>query len=315
MKVKTNEEKLAEFEERVGRGQKVEPGDWMPDDYRKNLIRMISQHAHSEIVGQLPEGKWIPYAPGFRRKLTLIAKVQDEAGHGQLLYRAAETLGKSREEMMDELLTGKAKYSNVFNYPTPTWADVGVIGWLVDTAAVINQTMLAQSSYGPYGRAMKRICYEESFHIKQGYDAIVALAKGTPEQRAMAQDSINRWWYPTLMMSGPPDSLSVHSQLAMKWKIKTKTNEQVRQEFVDHIVPQIRALGFDVPDPDCQHDEATSHYRYTQPDWDELRRVVNGDGPCNAERLAVRRKAHEEGQWVREALAAHAQKQREHAAA
>lgn len=315
MKVKTNEEKLAEFEEQVGRGQKVEPGDWMPDDYRKNLIRMISQHAHSEIVGQLPEGKWIPYAPGFRRKLTLIAKVQDEAGHGQLLYRAAETLGKSREEMMDELLTGKAKYSNVFNYPTPTWADVGVIGWLVDTAAVINQTMLAQSSYGPYGRAMKRICYEESFHIKQGYDAIVALAKGTPEQRAMAQDSINRWWYPTLMMSGPPDSLSVHSQLAMKWKIKTKTNEQVRQEFVDHIVPQIRALGFDVPDQDCQYDEARGHYRYSQPDWEELRRVVNGDGPCNAERLAVRRKAHEEGQWVREALAAHSQKQREHAAA
>ena len=315
MKVKTNEEKLAEFEERVGQGQKVEPGDWMPDDYRKNLIRMISQHAHSEIVGQLPEGKWIPYAPGFRRKLTLIAKVQDEAGHGQLLYRAAETLGKSREEMMDELLAGKAKYSNVFNYPTPTWADVGVIGWLVDTAAVINQTMLAQSSYGPYGRAMKRICYEESFHIKQGYDAIVALAKGTPEQRAMAQDSINRWWYPTLMMSGPPDSLSVHSQLAMKWKIKTKTNEQVRQEFVDHIVPQIRALGFDVPDPDCQYDESRGHYRYAQPDWEELRRVVNGDGPCNVERLAVRRKAHEEGQWVREALAAHSQKQREHAAA
>ncbi len=315
MKVKTNEEKLAEFEERVGQGQKVEPGDWMPDDYRKNLIRMISQHAHSEIVGQLPEGKWIPYAPGFRRKLTLIAKVQDEAGHGQLLYRAAETLGKSREEMMDELLAGKAKYSNVFNYPTPTWADVGVIGWLVDTAAVINQTMLAQSSYGPYGRAMKRICYEESFHIKQGYDAIVALAKGTPEQRAMAQDSINRWWYPTLMMSGPPDSLSVHSQLAMKWKIKTKTNEQVRQEFVDHIVPQICALGFDVPDPDCQYDESRGHYRYAQPDWEELRRVVNGDGPCNVERLAVRRKAHEEGQWVREALAAHSQKQREHAAA
>ncbi len=315
MKVKSNEEKLVEFEERVGRGQKVEPGDWMPDDYRKNLIRMISQHAHSEIVGQLPEGKWIPYAPGFRRKLTLIAKVQDEAGHGQLLYRAAETLGKSREEMMDELLAGKAKYSNVFNYPTPTWADVGVIGWLVDTAAVINQTMLAQSSYGPYGRAMKRICYEESFHIKQGYDAIVALAKGTPEQRAMAQDSINRWWYPTLMMSGPPDSLSVHSQLAMKWKIKTKTNEQVRQEFVDHIVPQIRALGFDVPDPDCQYDETRGHYRYAQPDWEELRRVVNGDGPCNAERLAVRRKAHEEGRWVREALAAHSQKQREHAAA
>ncbi len=315
MPEKSYEARLAEFEARINRGEKIEPGDWMPDEYRKNLIRMISQHAHSEIVGQLPEGKWIPHAPGFRRKLTLIAKVQDEAGHGQLLYRAAETLGKSREEMMDELLTGKAKYSNVFNYPTPTWADVGIIGWLVDTAAVINQTMLAQSSYGPYARAMKRICYEESFHIKQGYDSVVALAKGTPEQRALIQDAIHRWWYPTLMMSGPPDALSVHSQLALRWKIKTKSNEQVRQEFVDHIVPQIRALGFDVPDPDCVYDERTGHYRYTQPDWEELRRVVNGDGPCNAERLAARRKAHEEGRWVREALAVKYQKQREVAAA
>lgn len=303
MQEKTYEQQLTEFEARVARGEKIEPGDWMPDEYRKNLIRMISQHAHSEIVGQLPEGKWIPYAPGFRRKLTLIAKVQDEAGHGQLLYRAAETLGKSREEMMAELLSGKAKYANVFNYPTPTWADVGVIGWLVDTSAVINQTMLAQSSYGPYARAMKRICYEESFHIKQGYDAIATLARGTPEQRAMAQDAINRWWYPTLMMSGPPDKISVHTEQAMRWKIKTKTNEQVRQEFIDLIVPQIRALGFDVPDKNCYLDEATGHYRYTQPDWEELKRVVNGDGPCNAERLAVRRKAHEDGIWVREALA------------
>jgi len=304
MHEKTYEQRLADFEARVARGEKVEPGDWMPDEYRKNLIRMIGQHAHSEIVGQLPEGKWIPYAPGFRRKLTLIAKVQDEAGHGQLLYTAAETLGKSREEMMEELLAGKAKYANVFNYPTPTWADVGVIGWLVDTSAVINQTMLAQGSYGPYARAMKRICYEESFHIKQGYDAIVALANGTPEQRQMAQDAINRWWYPTLMMSGPPDSLSAHTQQSMRWRIKTKSNEQVRQEFVDHIVPQIRALGLDVPDKDCYHDEKTGHYHYTQPDWEELKRVVNGGGPCNAERLAARRKAHEEGRWVREALAA-----------
>ncbi len=295
--------KLDEFEERVGRGEKVEPGDWMPDEYRRNLIRMISQHAHSEIVGQLPEGKWIPYAPGFRRKLTLIAKVQDEAGHGQLLYRAAETLGKSREIMIEELLSGKAKYANVFNYPTPTWADVGVIGWLVDTAAVINQTMLAQSSYGPYARAMKRICYEESFHIKQGYDAVVALAKGTPDQRAMVQDAVNRWWYPTLMMSGPPDSMSEHTALAMKWRIKTKSNEQVRQEFVDHIVPQICALGLSVPDKDCTYDPSTAHYHYTQPDWEELKRVINGNGPCNKERLDVRRKAHEDGEWVREALA------------
>lgn len=304
MQEKTPEQKLAEFEARITRGEKIEPGDWMPDDYKKNLIRMMSQHAHSEIVGQLPEGKWIPYAPGFRRKLTLIAKVQDEAGHGQLLYRAAETLGKSREEMLEELLTGKAKYANVFNYPTPTWADVGVIGWLVDTSAVINQTMLAQTSYGPYARAMKRICYEESFHIKQGYDAVATLARGTPEQRAMAEDAIHRWWYPTLMMSGPPDKISVHTDQAMRWKIKTKTNEQVRQEFVDLIVPQIRALGFDVPDKNCYLDEATGHYRYTQPDWEELKRVVNGDGPCNVERLAVRRKVHEEGTWVREALAA-----------
>lgn len=301
---KTDEVRLAEFESHVMSGGKIEPGDWMPDQYRKNLIRMIGQHAHSEIVGQLPEGKWIPFAPGFRRKMTLIAKVQDEAGHGQLLYRAAETLGKSREEMIDELLAGKAKYANVFNYPTPTWADVGIIGWLVDTSAVINQTMLAQSSYGPYARAMKRICYEESFHIKQGYDAVVALAKGTREQRDMTQDAINRWWYPTLMMSGPPDSMSEHTALAMKWRIKTKSNEQVRQEFVDHIIPQIRALGLDVPDKDCQFDQKTGHYRYTQPDWEELKRVVNGDGPCNKERLDTRRKAHEEGRWVREALAA-----------
>ena len=299
----SDEQKLAEFEARIAAGDRVEPGDWMPDEYRQNLIRMIGQHAHSEIVGQLPEGKWIPYAPGFRRKLILLAKVQDEAGHGQLLYRAAETLGKSRENMMDELLAGKAKYSNVFNYPTPTWADVGVIGWLVDTAAVINQTMLAQGSYGPYARAMKRICYEESFHIKQGYDAVVALTKGTPEQRAMAQDAVNRWWYPTLMMSGPPDSMSDHTARAMRWRIKTKTNDQVRQEFVDHIVPQIRALGLEVPDRNCAYDERSGHYRFTAPDWNELRRVVNGDGPMNKERLEARKKAHDDGRWVREALA------------
>jgi ring-1,2-phenylacetyl-CoA epoxidase subunit PaaA len=299
--------KLADFETKINRGEKIEPGDWMPEEYRKNLIRMMSQHAHSEIVGQLPEGAWIPHAPGFRRKLTLVAKVQDEAGHGQLLYAAAETLGVTREQMLDELLSGKAKYANVFNYPTPTWADVGAIGWLVDTAAVINQTMLAQTSYGPYARAMKRICYEESFHIKQGYDSVVALAKGTPAQRVMAQDAVSRWWYPTLMMSGPPESrgLSAHSQLALRWKIKTKTNEQVRQEFVDHIVPQIRALGLEIPDGGCVFDAKAGHYRYTQPDWEELKRVVNGDGPCNKERLDTRRRAHDDGRWVREALAVH----------
>ncbi len=304
MSEKTYEEKLADFEARIASGDKIEPGDWMPDEYRQNLIRMISQHAHSEIVGQLPEGEWIPHAPGFRRKLILLAKVQDEAGHGQLLYRAAETLGKTREVMLDELLSGKAKYSNVFNYPAPTWADVGMIGWLVDTAAVINQAMLAQGSYGPYARAMKRICYEESFHIKQGYDAVVALVNGTPVQRSMVQDAINRWWYPTLMMSGPPDKVSEHTERAMRWKIKTKTNDQVRQEFVDHIVPQIRALGMDVPDKECQYDGKTGHHRFSQPDWNELKRVINGDGPLNKERLAVRRKAHEDGRWMREALAA-----------
>ena len=301
---KTHEELLAIFEERVARGEKVEPGDWMPDDYRKTLIRMIGQHAHSEIVGQLPEGKWIPYAPGFRRKLTLIAKVQDEAGHGQLLYRAAETLGKSREEMLDELLAGKAKYANVFNYPTPTWADVGVIGWLVDMAAVVNQTMLQQTSYGPYARAMKRICYEESFHIKQGYDLVATLARGTPEQKAMVQGAIDRWWYPTLMMSGPPDHLSAHTQQSLKWRIKTKTNAQVRQEYVDLIVPQIHALGLTIPDSALAFDATTGSWSYSQPDWEELKRVVNGDGPMNKERLDVRRKAHEDGRWVREALAA-----------
>lgn len=309
----TNDEKLAIFEERVARGEKVEPGDWMPDEYRRTLIRMIGQHAHSEIVGQLPEGKWIPYAPGFRRKLTLIAKVQDEAGHGQLLYRAAETLGKPREEMLEELLAGKAKYANVFNYPTPSWADVGVIGWLVDMAAVVNQTMLAQTSYGPYARAMKRICYEESFHIKQGYDLVATLAKGTPEQKAMVQQAIDRWWYPTLMMSGPPDALSAHTSLSMRWRIKTKTNEQVRQEYVDLIAPQILALGLEIPDKDCRFDHQTGHWHYTQPDWEELKRVVNGGGPMNKERLAVRNKAHDDGRWVREALAAK-QQQKEVAA-
>lgn len=304
----SNTSRLAEFEARVARGEKVEPTDWMPDEYRNQLIRMISQHAHSEIVGQLPEGKWIPHAPGFRRKLILTAKVQDEAGHGQLLYRAAETLGKPREEMLNELLSGKAKYSNVFNYPTPSWADVGVIGWLVDTAAVLNQTMLAKGSYGPYARAMKRICYEESFHIKQGQDAIVVLARGTPQQKAMAQDAINRWWYPTLMMFGPPDKDSVHTRALIRWRVKTKTNDELRQEFVALIVPQLRSVGLDVPDTDCFYDEQKKKWHFTQPDWEEFRRVIRGDGPCNQERLAVRRKAHEDGRWVREALAAKQQK-------
>jgi ring-1,2-phenylacetyl-CoA epoxidase subunit PaaA len=301
---KSYEEKLAEFEAKIDLGEKIEPGDWMPDEYRQQLIRMIGQHAHSEIVGMLPEGKWIPHAPGFRRKLTLIAKVQDEAGHGQLLYRAAETLGKSREEMLEELLAGKAKYSNVFNYPTPTWADVGIIGWLVDGAAVVNQTMIAKSSYGPYARAMKRICFEEAFHIKQGQDLIVTLAGGTPEQRAMVRDALNRWWYPTLMMLGMPDRQSPHLEKLKRWKVKVKTNDELRQEFVALVVPQLRSVGLDVPDKDCYYDKEKGEWHYTQPDWNELKRVISGDGPCNAERLAARKKAHDDGRWVREALAA-----------
>jgi ring-1,2-phenylacetyl-CoA epoxidase subunit PaaA len=300
---RTSDGKLAEFEARIARGEKIEPGDWMPDEYRKQLIRMIGQHAHSEIVGMLPEGKWIPYAPGFRRKLTLIAKVQDEAGHGQLLYRAAETLGKSREEMLEELLEGKAKYSNVFNYPTPTWADVGIIGWLVDGAAVVNQRMIAKSSYGPYARAMKRICFEESFHIKQGQDLLIRMVFGTGDQQQMAQDALNRWWYPTLMMLGMPDSDSPHLAKLKRWGVKVKTNDELRQEFVDLVVPQLQSVGLKIPDDNLYYDEKTGHWHFSQPDYEELKRVIRGDGPLNKERLEARRKAHEEGRWVREALA------------
>lgn len=299
----TYEAKLAEFEARIARGEKIEPGDWMPEEYRKQLIRMIGQHAHSEIVGMLPEGKWIPYAPGFRRKLTLIAKVQDEAGHGQLLYRAAETLGKSREEMIEELLNGKAKYSNVFNYPTPSWADVGMIGWLVDGAAVVNQRMIAKCSYGPYARAMKRICFEESFHIKQGQDLLITMVRGTEEQRQMAQDALNRWWYPTLMMLGMPDRDSPHLEKLKRWGVKVKTNDELRQEFVDLVAPQLLSVGLRPPDDNLSYDEKTGHWHFTEPDYEELKRVISGDGPCNKERMEARRKAHEEGRWVREALA------------
>jgi ring-1,2-phenylacetyl-CoA epoxidase subunit PaaA len=307
----TNEDKLAEFEARIARGEKIEPGDWMPDEYRKQLIRMIGQHAHSEIVGMLPEGKWIPYAPGFRRKLTLIAKVQDEAGHGQLLYRAAETLGKTREEMLGELLDGRAKYSNVFNYPTPTWADVGMIGWLVDGAAVVNQRMIAKSSYGPYARAMKRICFEESFHIKQGRDLLAVMVRGTGEQKEMVRDALNRWWYPTLMMLGMPDKDSPHLEKLKRWGVKVKTNDDLRQEFVDLVVPQLRSVGLNPPDENLYYDEEQKRWHFTEPDYSELKRVIGGDGPCNRERLEARRKAHEEGRWVREALAVAKRKQKE----
>jgi ring-1,2-phenylacetyl-CoA epoxidase subunit PaaA len=303
-----DEVKLREFEARIARGEKIEPGDWMPEEYRRQLIRMISQHAHSEIVGMLPEGAWISRAPSLRRKMILLAKVQDEAGHGQYLYHAAETLGASREEMVEALLSGKAKYSSVFNYPTLNWTDVGVIGYLVDFAAILNQTMLARSSYGPYSRAMVRICAEENFHKKQGQDIVIRMARGTPSQRAMVQDAINRWWWPTLMMFGPHDSDSPNSAVLIRWGVKTKTNDELRQEFIDKIVPELHALGLSLPDPDLLFDEESGHWFPGEIDWDEFWRVVKGHGPCNKERMETRVKAHEDGQWVREALAAYAEK-------
>lgn len=305
---KSDEQKIREFETRVERGEKIEPGDWMPDKYRQQLIRMISQHAHSEIVGMLPEGGWITRAPTLRRKMILLAKVQDEAGHGEYLYHAAETLGVSREQMLDELLTGEAKYSNIFNYPTLTWADVGVIGYLVDFAAILNQTMLARCSYGPYSRAMVRICAEENFHMKQGQDIVIKLAQGTPHQKAMIQDAITRWWWPTLMMFGPHDSDSPNTPILVRWGIKTKTNDELRQDFINKIVPELHALGLSVPDPDLNYDEESGNWIIGEIDWDEFWRVITGHGPCNKERMEARQTAHENGQWVREALAAYASK-------
>ncbi len=301
----TEQEHLQEFEARIARGEKIEPGDWMPEAYRKQLIRMISQHAHSELVGMLPEGAWITRAPTLRRKMTLLAKVQDEAGHGQYLYHAAETLGVTREEMIDALLAGKAKYSSVFNYPSLTWADMGMIGWLVDGAAIMNQTMLAHCSYGPYSRAMVRICMEETFHKKQGMEQVIRYARGTPKQKAMVQDALNRWWQPALMMFGPHDSDSPNSAQLIRWGIKTKTNDELRQEFINKTVPDMLALGLTFPDPELRYDQATGNWITREIDWDEFWRVVKGNGPCNAERLAARRKAHEDGLWVREALAAY----------
>jgi ring-1,2-phenylacetyl-CoA epoxidase subunit PaaA len=300
--------KLAGFEARIARGEKIEPGDWMPKEYRRQLIRMISQHAHSEIVGMLPEGTYITRAPSLRRKMILLAKVQDEGGHGQYLYHAAETLGATREEMIDALLAGKAKYSNIFNYPALSWADMGAIGWLVDGAAILNQTMLARCSYGPYARAMIRICAEESFHMKQGQDIIITLATGAPEQKAMAQDALDRWWWPTLMMFGPPDTASTNSELLIRWGIKTKTNDELRQTFIDQLAPGLQALGLVIPDPELRFDEATGHWHHGPIDWDEFWRVIKGDGPMNKERLAARQKAHDDGRWVREALAAYGEK-------
>lgn len=304
----TEGEDLQAFEERIARGEKIEPGDWMPDDYRRQLIRMISQHAHSEIVGMLPEGAWILRAPSLRRKMILLAKVQDEAGHGQYLYHAAETLGASREEMIDALLEGKAKYSSIFNYPTLNWSDVGVIGYLVDFAAILNQTMLARCSYGPYARAMVRICAEENFHKKQGQDLVIRMARGSMQQKAMVQDSINRWWWPTLMMFGPPDQDSPNTPILRRWGIKTRTNDELRQIFVNQIVPELLSLDLSIPDPDLHLDEQSGNWIFGSIDWEEFHRVIQGDGPCNKERLAVRRQAHKDGQWVREALAAYSER-------
>ena len=288
------------FDLKLEQNQFIEPKDWMPEDYRKNLIRQISQHAHSEIIGQLPEANWITRAPSLRSKLILLAKVQDEGGHGLYLYTATETLGISRDELLNNLHIGKAKYSSIFNYPTLTWADVGAIGWLVDGAAIMNQVMLQRASYGPYARAMVRVCKEESFHQRQGYEIMTKLAFGTPEQKEMAQDALNRWWFPTLMMFGPPDSKSSNSEKAIKWRIKRETNDQLRQKFVNQTKPQADYLGLTIPD-DLIFDELTGNWKFTDPDWDEFDKVISGNGPLNKERLRMRVKAHDDGAWVREA--------------
>lgn len=304
--IKTLEDR---FQAIVDSETKIEPKDWMPDAYRKTLIRQISQHAHSEIVGMLPEGNWISRAPTLRRKVALLAKVQDEAGHGLYLYSAAETLGVERAELFDQLNSGKAKYSSIFNYPATTWADMGAIGWLVDGAAIMNQVMLCRTSYGPYSRAMVRICKEESFHQRQGYEILLTLSKGSEEQKAMLQDAVNRWWWPSLMMFGPNDAESTNSAQSMKWKIKRKSNDELRQQFIDATVPQAKILGVSLPDPDLKWNEERGHYDFGPIDWEEFWNVVKGNGPCNKERLAARNKAHEEGQWVRDAAIAYAEKQ------
>ena len=297
------------FQDKIDQEIRIEPRDWMPDAYRKTLVRQISQHAHSEVVGMLPEGNWITRAPSLKRKLGLLAKVQDEAGHGLYLYAAAETLGVSRDELIDQLLEGKAKYSSIFNYPTLTWADIGAIGWLVDGAAIMNQVPLCRCSYGPYARAMIRVCKEESFHQRQGYEIISKMALGTPAQKNMAQDALDRWWWPSLMMFGPNDADSQHSAQSMKWRIKRFSNDELRQKFVDQTVPQAERIGLIVPDPDLKWNESTQQYDFGPIDWDEFWNVVNGYGPCNKERLDARRIAHDNGAWVREAATAYAEKQ------
>lgn len=298
------------FQARIDAETRIEPRDWMPEKYRKFMIRQISQHAHSEYVGMLPEGNWITRAPTLRRKAALLAKIQDEAGHAAYLYSAAETLGTTRDQTLEDLHAGKAKYSSIFNYPVLTWADIGTIGWLVDGAAIVNQVALCRTSYGPYARAMVRICKEESFHQRQGFEIITTLAHGAPEQKEMAQDALNRWWWPALMMFGPHDADSPNSETAFKWKVKRQSNDDLRQRFVDMTVPQAEFLGLTVPDPDLTWNTETGHYDFGPIDWDEFWRVVKGDGLCNRDRLAARRTAHEDGAWVREAAMAHAAKKR-----
>ncbi len=307
--------RAAQFQARIDAEERIEPNDWMPAAYRKTLVRQISQHAHSEIVGMLPEGNWITRAPTLRRKAALLAKVQDECGHGLYLYAAAETLGASREELVDQMLAGKAKYSSIFNYPTLTWADIGVIGWLVDGAAIMNQIPLCRCSYGPYARAMIRVCKEESFHQRQGFEILLTLCRGSSEQKAMAQDALNRWWWPVLMMFGPPDSASQHGDASTRWKIKRFSNDELRQKFVDATVPQAQFLELEIPDPGMKFNEATGHWQYSAIDWNEFKQVLAGNGPCNRDRMAARRKAHDDGAWVREAAAVYAEKRRQRARA
>jgi ring-1,2-phenylacetyl-CoA epoxidase subunit PaaA len=308
--MKEQQQREKEFQAKIDAEVKIEPKDWMPEKYRQTLIRQISQHAHSEVVGMLPEGNWITRAPTLRRKVALLAKVQDEAGHGLYLYSAAETLGIDREELIGQLLEGKAKYSSIFNYPTLSWADIGAIGWLVDGAAIMNQVMLTRTSYGPYARAMVRICKEESFHQRQGYEIMLTLCRGSEVQKGMAQDALNRWWWPSLMMFGPKDADSRHTAQSIAWKIKRKTNDALRQQFIDITVPQADFLGLTVPDPDLKWNEERGHYDFGEIDWDEFWNVLRGNGPCNHERMKARREAHERGAWVREAALAYAEKRR-----
>jgi len=299
---------LSIFEKRLNNDEKIEPKEWMPDHYRKQLMRMISLHAHSEVIGMQPEGNWVTRAPSLARKAILLAKIQDEGGHGLYLYGAAETLGIGRKEMIDQLHSGKAKYSSVFNYPTLNWADIGAIGWLVDGAAIVNQTMLAKGSYGPYSRAMIRICKEEGFHNRQGYDLMITMMRGTKEQQEMAQDAMNRWWWPALMMFGPHDKNSFNSRELMKYKVKTESNDDLRQQFIDRTIPQAEKIGLKIPDPNLKFNEKTGHYEISEINWEEFYNVVKGNGPCNRERIQNHIKAHEEGQWVREAALVYAEK-------